>query len=924
MPEETAISVNKALFDIYQLDRKQSDFTKSITLYGTPEINGVFNQIWNLDQTIRNASGQFNPDFNPNYKATATLYDGDVMIISGFIKLDSINYIDRDEIEYEVTLHGEQADLFSKLGETPLSALSFTDLNHTFNLANIKNSWDTSYIRNGSSQTFDRTGYVYALYHDGRRVQPNSRLITDFRPSLFFKEIVDKIFAYAGKTYSSDSIFNDNYFKKLIHYPNKGSFVLTESQMVAREFDARKTATQVLTAPAQLTFPNDSVPPGTDPGNNYNTGTSAYTCPVAGTYTFVVGSTITYNISALGLYAGIWIALKINGVKKSTAYVTTPNLSGSGFFEFVFSDLRLNSGDQVIVELLSVNEIGANFQPGLPILGYSLTFSASSYFYNEVEQTELGLGDTVDFTSFFNGTMTCKDFLNSIAKEFNLVWQPTPGKTNEITVKSLYSFYGATVFDLTNKLDKSQALEITPMGEMDAGQYIFTNTKGDDIEGNNYNSIYNEVFGTFRYKVDNDFVTQKKEVKSGFTKSMLYRLDGCDVLCSNLENNGGGSGASYIGWYDGLKSTNTGFQIMSTVFPIVLENSTTYPYSGHLDDPKNPTIDILFGMPKELVMAEGGRVTYTNNNQFNRYWKQYIEEITDKDSRVVSGWFNIRPLDYYNLTFDKIYFFEGQYFRLLSVKDYYSGDTGKLTKLSFLKTKTVPAFTPQSQPINRGFKIDPGGNKFPTNIDKGKFNGSSLGKSGNTGGVQTGSTGSNGLGTSVIINTDLSSSNNSERTLISGGNNVTVAPNVMDVQAFNCTDFEIVEPGVYIEDIRLTPAGATNGQVLKYNASTNRFEPQNDSTGSGGATIKQVQFDFGVIGSNELRGVVLDVDVTLTSKVSAWLSMDIPSGKEADELEMDSIVVYTGNPIAGQFSIYITTADGSYLHGNFRINYLIG
>ena len=45
-------------------------------------------------------------------------------------------------IEYQCTIHGESANLFTDLENAKLSELDFSEYNHICNITNIKDSWD--------------------------------------------------------------------------------------------------------------------------------------------------------------------------------------------------------------------------------------------------------------------------------------------------------------------------------------------------------------------------------------------------------------------------------------------------------------------------------------------------------------------------------------------------------------------------------------------------------------------------------------------------------------------------------------------------------------------------------------------------------------------------------------------------------------
>lgn len=92
--------------------------------------------------------------------------------------------------------------------------------------------------------------------------------------------------------------------------------------------------------------------------------------------------------------------------------------------------------------------------------------------------------------------------------------------------------------------------------------------------------------------------------------------------------------------------------------------------------------------------------------------------------------------------------------------------------------------------------------------------------------------------------------------------------------------------------------------------------------GSGSATIKQTEIDFGTVPVAEMSFTVLDADVTPTSQLIGGVAYEAPTGKDLDELEMDGLDLKFG-PGAGQLTVYARGLDG-YVHDKFKLNYIIG
>jgi hypothetical protein len=106
-----------------------------------------------------------------------------------------------------------------------------------------------------------------------------------------------------------------------------------------------------------------------------------------------------------------------------------------------------------------------------------------------------------------------------------------------------------------------------------------------------------------------------------------------------------------------------------------------YGYAGHLDDPTNPTIDINFGVPKELQFPA---TTYPTNNLFNTYHLPYLLEITNIESKLLTCRVYLTALDIYQLDFSKYIWINGTLFRLNKIESYDPMDY-RTTQINLLK-----------------------------------------------------------------------------------------------------------------------------------------------------------------------------------------------------------------------------------------------
>jgi hypothetical protein len=127
---------------------------------------------------------------------------------------------------------------------------------------------------------------------------------------------------------------------------------------------------------------------------------------------------------------------------------------------------------------------------------------------------------------------------------------------------------------------------------------------------------------------------------------------------------------------------------------------------GHLNDPLASSSDLNFGLPRWIGLPGGTPVT--NANLYNVYWSKYINEITDKDSKLVKGSFYLTPADMEKLSFRDLYFFDGNYFRLNKIEDY-DPINPSVNICEFLFLKTGPTFSATTGSVGGGGTQSSGG-----------------------------------------------------------------------------------------------------------------------------------------------------------------------------------------------------------------------
>jgi hypothetical protein len=810
LSDDFDLLITRSIADIKNPEQRTSDWSKTVVLPGTKANNVLFGNIFEVDHTVL-GNGQFSPNFNPNKKADVLVLVDGFEQLRGFIRLIQINVLDNDTIEYECSLHGQTADLFTTLGNAKLSELNFDEYNHVLNLANVTNSWDTSIIKNATSQAFSLgEGYVYAQMLSKYGSQNNNTSqwrVDDHVPSLYAKTILDKIMSNTGYQYTSDSFFNTERFKRLVIPYNNFGFEANETALTTRLFQAQLSATQ--TNPTTfLPFNNDSTGGNFDNGANYNTTTYKYIAPIGGAYDFSLSIQGNFSLSSSTLLqqsAVMNFEVFKNGVLSKTINIYSSNVDDTSWNFDTFAGVQVlcNVGDEIQVKYKTT----FYKQPFAGPNTRTVTINLTSKFYNNVDASTFSYGNTIDFGLFFAGDDLQKDMLSNFVKMFNLYIEQDILNPKLLRFVPRDDFYNGSTKDWTKKLDYSQNVTIVPMGNLEANPYTFTFKEGNDQYNKDYKQSTARIYGDRVIRVDNDFVKEEKKIEVTFAPTILFQADDSKRYYSYIFNSNNDKGQLRCLYFGGVKTTPI-YEVFETV-PTNTPNFTKYPLVLHIDDVDNMQFDLNFGMPLNVISGKG--LSYSNQNLVNVYWYKTIREITDKNSKILRAYFRITPYDWYTLQFKNLYFFEGQYWRLNKISDYNPLQNGVFLCEFLLVTYYQPT-TATKKNVGIG-SVDILSDKFPKGIPIG-FTGVG------SGGINIGNSHLDSLDTVVIGNDNVSGARYS--TLI--GERINIPSGFEYVTAINCNDFTAVESNkVYMDNFPQIGAYSCGGNVIEINSTNSPY-----------------------------------------------------------------------------------------------------
>lgn len=648
--DDVAFALNFSVADIREPDKRKTSFSKTITIPGTPANNTFFQHIYEIGS---------NDGFNPNVKVTAQLLNGGAQTFKGYCQLKNIIRQYDNYVAYEIVLFGELGDLFNSMGNDKISDLDLSELDHTPTLTNVQSSWSNT------------TGYTYALVNNGnwrfeQTLVPTVN-ITGMSVCAYAKTIWDKIFTTHGFTYES-SWLSGQPFTKLI-MPSFGkplvrSVTITGSVLISGNVTLTGDTTTYTLRAVKRTSGGQQIVLASTTGNA--TGDFQVTVALTpGTFTVEPGHEIYIDFYWNSSDASAVMQLK------------------SGAFQGYYGDGAM---------------YGASDWYATFTTPYTQTINTTAIVHFDTEIEDEGgnynnstYKETVPAIPFEKiiPNMLQKDFVMDIVKMFNLYIDPDPDVPKNLIIAPRDTYYaGGTLQDWQKKIDMSQEWTQQPMPFLNFKEHRWKYKDDDDFFNKLYRDGNNISYGQKNFEVDSDFQTDTQVYELHFAPTVSVQGDICPmVLPSIIKENpidipigNYFSGSPRILYYGGLKSVSSGWFLTDGSNTATL---TTYPFASHVDDPNAPTVDILFDTPK-VVYWTINPDSYTANNLYNVYYSKFIEEITDRDSKLLTCYLYLTNHDIQKFSFRNKVFLLGHEFRVNKIIDF-DPVNPKVTKVELLK-----------------------------------------------------------------------------------------------------------------------------------------------------------------------------------------------------------------------------------------------
>ena len=216
--------------DILKRGQRSGGFSQSIEVQGNANNQTLLGLYFDVDLE--------NDTFNRNVKTECSIIQNDVEVFNGFIQLLEIKRINKgrsnneQKITYSVFVFDEVANFFNAMADFELTDLSFPELNHVFNRAEIISSWSNT------------EGYCYPPFAK----QDNVYTLRDFKPAIFELEYFKKIFAVHNYTFEFDQ-FDASTLRmdrRIVPYNGKSAALVSSLQNQYKVIGEQETYTDII------------------------------------------------------------------------------------------------------------------------------------------------------------------------------------------------------------------------------------------------------------------------------------------------------------------------------------------------------------------------------------------------------------------------------------------------------------------------------------------------------------------------------------------------------------------------------------------------------------------------------------------------------------------------------------------------------
>ena len=717
--DDVPIKINKSVAELQDIAKKNSDYSIGLTLPGSKKNNRFFENFFNVDAVSLY--------FDASLRVPCSVLLNDEAYFVGYMRLNKVGVLN-SKVEYSVTLYSEVGNLFGLIGNNLLKDLNFNDsefhFNHTFDLANVSQQFDYTNFALDSEYPYP---YFYPVVHNGYNYSGDTVIFSGNSDQTRFYTSTNNTAGLLSGYTTQAAAWSAGNQQFHINSPGQG---LINNQL--------KPAINIWSL-IKLMFKTYGY---TIKSDFFNTPwmKSLYM------YGYYSSESTKFSYKINNIQELPLSGVKVVFLEQPTGTINVIIVAGdSGIPCYSLSDITFTasftSGGPVSGTIIAgssgfTQNVGRTFSTGTASVPRSFNLK---YFPVAVgDEVPYVDGDFVDFSVAMDQDIKQIDILASITKKFNLIFVPDSNVQNQLIIEPFDFFMGSgQIHDWTPKISYDKGFTVEPaLNYVESTLYLSDLEDGD--EGNKeFKTRNNRIYGRNIVYNPTDFKSQEKKIETIFGPELIRKWDkdgvnniglplGINYAASSQESISGTT--SRVSWvYKGVKTKPKlffwlgGFNpFLDTVgevfnvapfstYSVYVSNSSATFYSqkdrvpvishtmpmglADVDKINNDSLSILFNSELPINIGVQTYNVYTENDSYNTFYKNRITNLYDKNTRFLTGNFDLKYSDIKNLFTEDIVKIQEQYFIVNKISEF-NLTNRELTKVELLQYNVNPQTYP--------------------------------------------------------------------------------------------------------------------------------------------------------------------------------------------------------------------------------------
>jgi len=326
----------------------------------------------------------------------------------------------------------------------------------------------------------------------------------------------------------------------------------------------------------------------------------------------------------------IWAGLTILGAARLYNGLSNPTASIGPSFSFTIHKLGLDGVEKTFLS----NNIRTELTPNVSYIG------GQSMIPNNMKQV---------------------DFFTSIIKQFNLYVEQDKFIPKRLKIEPRDNYYaGGKAKNWTEKvaIDKEVSQDLIAEGQNK--QILLTYKLDKDSYNTNFNTLTKNIYGQYRYTLDNEFSKGETKIESIFASTPVSNIKNMTLVVPKIykDQNSNAVLDNFIPRFlqraNSPTNPNGVIKIpqVGNYWKLGGHTYSVYPYLGHYNDDYFPTSDLNFGEYQPYYDIPTDNLS--NNNLFQTYYKRQLDEFTNKESRIITLYMKLTSQDINEFAFSDI------------------------------------------------------------------------------------------------------------------------------------------------------------------------------------------------------------------------------------------------------------------------------